>query len=403
MPIFELDEGDARLVQPMQPVTGLFAQESAALLDRHLAEVVGEALFPVRTRAGDEDGGPAAVALDGSGRPVVVEVAQVLDEAAVIAALRHAGQVSRWSVGDLARAFSADPHRFSSEYAAFRERVPWLARQDADRGVRVVLLCADVPADVEDTLAFLRSSGRDVRVLRLGVVHGAGDRRLVEVAPHVGPEERRRPVEPPLRLVPSPPGSAPRPLGTVGTYPPPVAVPTPPAGTPSPAAVTAPTAVVTPIAPGADAHRHAAAAPPTADATAPADADTPRPADSDTPRAAGQDDPRHTGAHATDAAPDAPGAPEGTADVPDAHPALAALGAGAGEAQELVWVRARRGQRLVVTLRVDGLLALPDGSVHADPDHAAARAADTEHVPDGWGSWRLGDGGPTLREATLPR
>jgi hypothetical protein len=63
-------------------------------------------------------------------------------------------------------------------------------------------------------------------------------------------------------------------------------------------------------------------------------------------------------------------------------------------------VRVRRGQRLEATLRPDGLIQLADGSLFADPDLAAARAARSEGVVDGWRTWRLGDGGLTLTEVT---
>lgn len=82
------------------------------------------------------------------------------------------------------------------------------------------------------------------------------------------------------------------------------------------------------------------------------------------------------------------------------HPALATLAKGRGAVATLVWFRERRGQRLHATLRGDGLIELPDGRVHADPDEAAADAANAEGAVDGWTSWRVGDGGPTLAEAT---
>jgi hypothetical protein len=80
-------------------------------------------------------------------------------------------------------------------------------------------------------------------------------------------------------------------------------------------------------------------------------------------------------------------------------PELAALAAAGPGAAELVWLRVRRGQRLVATLRADGLIELPDGSVHASPDTAAAAAADLESSTDGWRVWRFGDHGPSLRES----
>jgi hypothetical protein len=81
-------------------------------------------------------------------------------------------------------------------------------------------------------------------------------------------------------------------------------------------------------------------------------------------------------------------------------PSLAAIAAAEGRPTELVWLRVRRGQRLVATLRTDGLIELPGGGVHADPGAAATEAADLERPTDGWRVWRVGgDDGPTLGEA----
>ncbi|WP_230685268.1 hypothetical protein [Cellulomonas sp. JZ18] len=65
----------------------------------------------------------------------------------------------------------------------------------------------------------------------------------------------------------------------------------------------------------------------------------------------------------------------------------------------LVWARERRGQRFTALLMPDGLVELPDGTRVASPDEAATLVSGVEGV-DGWRAWRLGDGGPTLAEAT---
>ncbi|NMR20368.1 hypothetical protein [Cellulomonas fimi] len=93
--------------------------------------------------------------------------------------------------------------------------------------------------------------------------------------------------------------------------------------------------------------------------------------------------------------------PVGPADLgpPEPDPVLADLGAHVRTPTTLVWFRRRRRQRLVATLRPDGLVQLPDGAVFADPGEAAAAAAGIEIDVDGWRVWRLGDDdGPTLAE-----
>lgn len=204
MPIFELDEGRPRLVQPMQPLAGSFAQECSAVLTHHLSAVAGEPLFAVRWRASAADHAdlPELLALDATGRPVVVEVVQVVDDDAVVASLRHAGAAGRMTTTDLARAYHADPSRFGVDFAAFREQVAGGTVASRREGVRLVVLCSEVAAEATDTLGFLRGPGRQVDVLQVGVVRGVDDSRLLDVSPLAIHEGSRRPVEPTaLRLV----------------------------------------------------------------------------------------------------------------------------------------------------------------------------------------------------------
>ena len=136
---------------------------------------------------------------------------QVVDDDAVISALRHAGAASRMTTTDLARAYHPDPSRFAVDFAAFREQAAFGAQSNRREGVRLVLLCSEVAAEAGDTLGFLRGPGRHVDVLQVGVVRGVDDRRLLDVSPLATHEGARRSVEPTaLRLVRSSEGFAAR-------------------------------------------------------------------------------------------------------------------------------------------------------------------------------------------------
>ena len=461
MPIFELDDGRPRLVQPMQPLPGSFAQDCAALLAHHLAAIAGEPLFAVRPRAAAPDHAdlPELLALDGTGRPVVVEVVQVLDDDAVVRALRHAGAASRMTATDLARAYHADPARFPVDFAAFREQVALGAQTSRREGVRLVVLCSEVAAEAGDTLGYLRGPGRHVDVLQLGVVRGVDDRRFLEVAPLARHEVTRRPVEPTaLRLVRSSEASYATAMAYEGERrrpPSPVAgaAPTTPAH-PLPSASAFPSAP-RPPQPSAPSHAPAqgqpyvptsAPATPYVPTSAPAAAQTPPPAAPQAPPPAAYVTPTPPrGSTITPTAPPghpvtvppeaalaaaartastaptpvvdpgpaldavpaqrepAPPAPAADALGPigpaGPHPALATLAHQRRVLTTLVWFRERRGQRVLAILRHDGLVELEDGRVFADPGHAAAAAVDAPHEIDGWRTWRIGDGGPTLAEA----
>ena len=204
MPLFELDDGRPRLVQPMQPLPGSFAQDLTALLTHHLAAIAGEPLFPVRHRSNGPDHAdlPTLLALDSTGRAVVIEGVPVLDDDTVVAALRHAGAAARMTATDLARAYHADPDRFPVDFAAFREQVAFGMATSRREGVRLVIVCSEIATEAGDTLGYLRGPGRHVDVLQLGVVRGVDDRRFLDVSPLARHESVRRPVEPTaLRLV----------------------------------------------------------------------------------------------------------------------------------------------------------------------------------------------------------
>jgi hypothetical protein len=415
MPIFELDEGRPILVQPMQPTPGSFTPDSAALVTDHLASLLGEQLFPVRARHGDAPG-PHLLALDAAGQPVVVDMVQVLDSENLVRALQHAGVAGRLSRTELLRTYERGAEAFDADFQAFRDASPLTAAQAAPRtGARLLLVCADVDPQVADAIAFLRQPGRQVEVLQLGVVRGADGRRFVDVSPLVPNQPARRAVEPAsLRLVRSTEALAEvmaRDAERAASARVPYREPTPPES-PAEELPAARTTASGDEVPGDPLRRYPAArtpapAPAPALPAAAASAPTVRPWAAPVPVA---------GARPTEPTPSArvvPVSPPAPADYPwsptasllpgpRALPALAAL-VERGAVETLVWLRQRRGQRLIATLRPDGLIELPSGRVHADPDDAAADAANTEGSVDGWRAWRLGEGGPTLAEAAGTR
>lgn len=489
MAMFEVEDGRSRLVQPLRPNAASFVHECRAIVSQHLVAVLGEPLFVVRSTPPDLDvDGPDALAVDAQGSLVVVVVAPVLDEPTLVAAARTAGAASRLTAADLARAYP-DSARFADDYAAFRDRRPFVGDPAPVRGARLVVVCAEVAPDARDPLSYLRAPGRRIDVLEVGVVRGTGERRVLDVSPLPLAELPRRSVEQPaLRLVrppaasatlaaydtertrpvaprrrpPSPgrtalpsvatgPMSAPTPIRRPSA-PAPAAVPVahraylpprtlfgaPPPPSPSrpvepPPVIGAPT-FSTPVRPVPEARVVTAENPVVAEAALPtavgaeppvALRPSPQPSVSQppayvppvpappspnraretAPTAATAPTPATSPSAASPSSPSSPSSPvtpaAGVA-VPRPDPALARLAAARGASTPLVWVRERRGERHQALLRTDGLVELADGRVFVDPDAAAAAAIDAENGADGWRSWRLGDTGPSLLEATRP-
>lgn len=203
MPLFELDESGSRLVRPMQPAAASFAPDSAELVTTHLSDLLGEGLFPVASRRSPDDERPHMLALDVVGQPVVVEVVAELDSTALIQALAYAGQAGRLTSRDLAGLYHGGAEQFGVDLMAFRESLPAAySRRGLRVGARLLLVCSSVNPEIADALEFLRAPGRQVEVLQMGVIHGAGGRRYLDVSPLAGPIAELRQVEQAnLRLV----------------------------------------------------------------------------------------------------------------------------------------------------------------------------------------------------------
>ena len=416
----QVDAGRSVPVQPLQPAPTQIRSEASRVVAEHLDALLSEHLLPVRTRDGDEDE-PYLLAVDAAGQPVVVEVVPVLDQEALLRALRHTGRAARLSTEDLARAYRSGPARFTADLADFRRTVPAtsLLSTSVHGGARLLLVCATVAAGMRDVVEFLLQPGWQVEVLQVGVTVGLDGDRLVDVSQLTRTAPARTALEPTLvqRERPAPP--QPRPVGSSqeGGW---VRYTTPPAGVPAAAPGAArldpprehdvpvepprriPTVVPPPFAvrrglspamprPGAPAPPQPAPlqpAPPRTAVPAPAapessDAHRPRP-DANSWRPAFGLPYAFTGVVPTAAQPE---------------PRLVRVAAGLGGPSVLVWNRQRRRERYEALLHPDGVIELPDGSRHTDPDTAAVVVSSAATPVDGWSVWRVDNAhGPTLAD-----
>lgn len=183
-------------VAPPQPTSRVTPPQ--AMVADQLDALLGEHLMPLRARTPGRDE-PYLLAVDASGQPVVVEVVAVLDEEAVLTALRHAGRASRMSTRDLAEAYSGGADRFASHLAAFRLTVPATALLSTfvRGGARLLLVCSHVSPGAADALEFLLQPRWQVDVLRAQVVTEPDGQRVVELSPVARPTPPRRDFEPP--------------------------------------------------------------------------------------------------------------------------------------------------------------------------------------------------------------
>src|SRR5262245_18411150 len=92
MPIYQLANGSLSAFARLRPGPELYEQEIESLVSSDLEAFTGEVLFPVARQARIPGGGvPDILALDETGRVVVIEVKRDIDRGQLAQSLEYAG------------------------------------------------------------------------------------------------------------------------------------------------------------------------------------------------------------------------------------------------------------------------------------------------------------------------
>lgn len=388
MPLFDIRGTEHALpVATTQLDDASFAAAARSVVSEHLSTLLGEQMITVaETPRSTAD----LLALDSSGRPVVVQIMPRLTAQGLLEALDVAGRASRLTRGDLAATYPDGPDRFHATLRAFFDSVP-VARHEAPTPgiVRLVIVCAEVDAALGPGVDFLRSGSPRIDLLHVGLIPDHHGHRLVDVSPMAGTS-----------------GSAPASRGAVapevraawravehaltGAVPVVRREDAQPAGHPRTAFGS-----VAPV--GASAPLPQLVLPEEPSSYVPVFLDLPERLSALPGRPGGLPTPDLDDGEVSPnmdllAPPRDPASVVGPTD-----PALAQLARDLHEPLVLVWLRHRRGERFEVVLHPDGSLHTEGGVRYADPTWAAS-AVSGGTASDGWRVWRVGDHGRTLAE-----
>ncbi|MBW3068024.1 hypothetical protein GZ998_00635 [Actinomyces sp. 594] len=338
MALFDLTDKRLQPAVLGRPATDADRSAALAAVRRQITEVLRRPLLAI---GWDQVvGGDALTALDAAGQVVTVEVIEVLDSTALLLAMARATNTALTGRDQLASRYPGAQTAFEQDWADFRGSMP----VGSEPGPRLTLIATEIADDVRTCLGMVADSG--VELHELGVRSTEDGRVLVSV------ERLRTDVT----------GQA---LDLNGQ----TAAAAEGSDDPLPDDATVPTPVV---------------------AQSPAPQDGPQ---DDAPVAASP-----AGAnsgHRLDAAVlgAEPTVPSGEA----SERALADIAQTLETPATLVWLRRRRGIDHRATLAADGTITLADGTSYRDPSTAANAAQNTQDI-DGWRVWRVGVGGPSLRE-----
>ena len=180
MTIFEIN-ADSNLTR-FRAVPGggeLYESEIEDLVWNNTEELLGEALLVVKRQAVlPSKSRPDIVALDSSGRVVVIEVKRDVDRSQLAQCLEYAGWARSTSSDELARMYHLGEEQFYEDWRSFTDGdslKPLVAKP------RLILVARDFTGQTREALQFLRDSGVPVSLIEVGLYKDHNGRKFLDV------------------------------------------------------------------------------------------------------------------------------------------------------------------------------------------------------------------------------
>ncbi|WP_157773059.1 hypothetical protein [Rhodococcoides fascians] len=186
MPIFDLAADGLVPIMRQSIGSGVYESEIEELLWNNIEEITGDNLFRLARQPQIPGGGrPDVVALDKTGRVVVIEVKRDVDRNQLAQALEYAGWARRSNLDELAGLYHGSPEKFWDDWKEFTDSET-LVRVNTDS--RLVLVARNFDARTSEALAFLTTHGVPIQLLRVSFYVDESWRRFLNVELESEPE-----------------------------------------------------------------------------------------------------------------------------------------------------------------------------------------------------------------------
>lgn len=185
MPLFELTGDGLQPFTRLRPGPELYEQEIEQLVWDDLESFTGESLFPVARQARILGGGiPDILALDESGRVVVIEVKRDIDRSQLAQCLEYAGWARLTNLDEISSLYNRGTENHRGAEAFFRD---WQDFTESTTPVtinpqpRLFLIARDFEGRTRSALDFLRENSLPVTVIPVTIYEDQNGRRVVDV------------------------------------------------------------------------------------------------------------------------------------------------------------------------------------------------------------------------------
>jgi len=191
MPLFELRDNALRSIQPLLAGPDLYEKKIETLLWENLETLAGEPLFPLARQPKIEGGGiPDILALDASGRVVVIEVKRDVDRSQLAQCLEYAGWARSTNLDALARLYTGGVDKFFEDWQDFTQSpTPVIVNPSA----RLLLVAGDIHGRTRSAVDFLVEHGLPVQLSTVTMYTDGEARTFIDLkiqTPSLPPPER---------------------------------------------------------------------------------------------------------------------------------------------------------------------------------------------------------------------
>jgi hypothetical protein len=184
MPIYELRTDGLFPFTQIRPGADLYEHEIEALAWADLEAFTGEALFPVARQPRISGGGiPDILALDESGRVVVIEVKRDIDRGQLAQCLEYAGWARLTNLDELASLYRRAPGHAGAEafFRDWQDFTETATPRTINPSPRLFLIARGFEGRTKSALDFLRENSLPVTVIPVTIYQDADGRRVIDI------------------------------------------------------------------------------------------------------------------------------------------------------------------------------------------------------------------------------
>jgi hypothetical protein len=179
MPLFEVTHDALIPFRQVRPGADLYESEIEGLAWADLEAFTGESLFPIARQATLPGGGrPDLLAMDESGRVVIIEVKRDVDRSQLAQCLEYAGWARTTGLDELAGLYHGGPEAFFTDWQDFTDSTTPVV---VNRSPRLVLIARDFQVRTRSALDFLRENGLPVTVIPVAIYEDEQHRRFLDI------------------------------------------------------------------------------------------------------------------------------------------------------------------------------------------------------------------------------